>query len=154
LHAWRDPTLIRSRLRKARNYTRKPVHGYHDATKQYDQWTTKEEDLLKKFIEEGKNSEQIALALGRTRAAISAHKSKMGIKTRITAATGSTLPYNAFSKEKREEQEQAPAPQNLELVVTPLETVEDSPLSIGQQVDNLISAAKAMGISLKIELGI
>jgi len=79
----------------------------------------------------------------------------MGIKTRITAATGSTLPYNAFSKEKREEQEQAPAPtQNLELVVTPLETVEDSPLSIGQQVDNLISAAKAMGISLKIELGI
>jgi len=131
-------------LLKIKNMSRK----FYNATSQFTAWTKTEDATLKKMVEEGKNSAQIAETMGRTRASIFARKSKLGIKTKMSAARGSKMPYVGFSKTKRNSSTSS-------IPATSLETLPVSPKkdkTLGDHIDTLISSAKILGLNLKIEI--
>jgi hypothetical protein len=72
------------------------------APKQHNsRWSSSEIRTLKQMVMEGKNSSQIAIALGRTRASVMGKKSSMdwGSKLRIhRGSNGSTAPMTAGTK--------------------------------------------------------
>jgi hypothetical protein len=117
---------------------------------QYRPWTKIEDNMLTKMVKEGKNSAQIAEALGRTRAAVSGRKSTLGITQRMAPATGSTMPYTSFSKEKRGfyvepaiELDEKTYP-----IVVPEKTPTVRPLE--DIVLELIQTASALGLKAKV----
>jgi hypothetical protein len=77
------------------------MKGHYLAAKQHQLWTPAQDARLKKMIKDGKNSEEIAIELGRTRTAIMNRKQVLGISQKITAARGSKMPYTAYDKKRR-----------------------------------------------------
>ena len=71
------------------------MEGHYAAARQHQPWTP-----ARKMIKDGKNSEEIATELGRTRAAIMGRKQVIGIPEKITAARGSKMPYTAYDKKR------------------------------------------------------
>jgi hypothetical protein len=119
---------------------------FHKAPSQFRPWTSVDDNMLRKMINEGRNSEQIAEALGRTRAAIMGRKSNLGIKQKMVPARGSQMPYVAFGRNRGKVA--TPQPQPEKMVITP--RVEKR--TLGNDIDNLLSQAKSMGLKLKIEI--
>lgn len=76
------------------------MKGHYLAARQHQLWTPAQDLRLRKMIKDGKNSEEIAAELGRTRAAIMNRKQVLGIKEKITAARGSKMPYTAYDKKR------------------------------------------------------
>jgi hypothetical protein len=77
------------------------MEGHYAAARQHEPWTPAQDARLRKMIKDGKNSEEIAIELGRTRAAIMGRKQVIGITQKITAARGSKMPYTAYDKKRR-----------------------------------------------------
>lgn len=131
---------------------------FYEASSQFSQWTKTEDAMLKKMILDGKNSAQIAEALGRTRSSIFARKSKLGVKAKMAPARGSEMPYVAFEKKRKTEAE-ALIKASVETKSESLPTVTESPMktvqasqTIGSQIDTLLSSVKELGLKLKIEI--
>jgi hypothetical protein len=74
------------------------IKGHYPAAKQHQLWTPTQDAKLRKMIKDGKNSEEIATELGRTRAAIMNRKQVLGIAQKLTPARGSKMPYTAYDK--------------------------------------------------------
>jgi hypothetical protein len=51
-------------------------------------WTRKDDAILKEMASNKSNSDQIAVALGRTKASVWGRKSMLGIKTRLASSKG------------------------------------------------------------------
>jgi hypothetical protein len=71
---------------------------HHNAARQHERWTQAHDMKLKKMIRDGKNSEEIATELGRTRAAVMGRKAALGITQKMAPARGSKMPYTAYDK--------------------------------------------------------
>ena len=135
---------------------------YYKASSQFRPWTKIDDHMLIKMVNEGKNSEQIAESLGRTRAAVMGRKSHLGVKQRMAPARGSKMPYIGFSKESRsktiEEEDIAPgfskegistpAPE----VPAPIIETPRASNTIGSSIDEIFAKAKAMGLKVKISI--
>jgi hypothetical protein len=126
------------------------------ATKNFKRWTADDDDQLKTMIKRGKNSEQIARSLGRTRASIMGRKSFLGIEDKMTPARGSDMPYTSFARVERKKKgatpivvEKAPVlKNNLKEEMQP-ELIKST---IGSTIDSIIEKAKTMGLKVKISL--
>lgn len=120
---------------------------YYKASSQFRPWTKIDDHMLIKMINEGKNSEQIAESLGRTRAAVMGRKSHLGVKQRMAPARGSKMPYIGFSKESRskiEEEDIAPGFSK--------EGISEPSATLGSSIDEIFAKAKAMGLKVKISI--
>ena len=135
-----------------------PKH-YHKPSKLYQRWTQEEDDQLQTMVLKGKNSEQIARALGRTRVSIFARKAKLGIGSRMEPARGSGMPYTSFSRQSRNgvptstsiEEKKAPSPTPTPAPVEPKEPRRYTP-SLGTQIDSIIKEARTKGLKLSITI--
>ena len=140
---------------------------FHNAPAIFKRWSKKDDATLRRMIKQGKNSEEIATELGRTRSSIMGRKSFLGIKTKMTPARGSKMPYVAFGRNRRSPEEmmmdevlveevqlqpksKAGRPagsKNKETVKQHRET-----LTMGSHLDKLLEAAKKMGMTLEITI--
>ena len=102
----------------------------------FRRWSKKDDTTLRKMIKLGKNSEEIAIVLDRTRSAVVARKSVLGVKGRMMPAKGSQMPYVSFKRNQKPQE------------VQPIEVMEE--ITLGQKIDDLLLTSKRMGISLKI----
>jgi hypothetical protein len=125
----------------------------------HDRWNKKDDGILKRMIKEGKNSEEIATELGRTRAGIFARKRKLGIKWKMTKAFGSEMPYvsrkNNKSLEEHAPLEIAPVvslPENIQEEVFMEKNNLGSENNLGKEIDKLIEISKNLGISFTITI--
>lgn len=118
---------------------------FHKAPSQFKPWTKVDDQKLRTLIIDGKNSEEIAIALGRTRASVMGRKSFLGIKQKMAPARGSSMPYTAFAKEER-------GTVVRETKVTPSGEVHAAPVksTLGTTIDTLIKQSKDMGLKIKI----
>ena len=119
---------------------------FHKAPAQFRPWTNVDDQKLKTMIVGGKNSEEIATALGRTRASVMGRKSFLGIKQKMAPARGSSMPYTAFAKEERGSViREVKAPEVVELI-------QSKPVkaTLGTTIDTLIQQSKDMGLRIKI----
>lgn len=118
---------------------------FHKAPAQFRPWTNVDDQKLKTMIVGGKNSEEIATALGRTRASVMGRKSFLGIKQKMAPARGSSMPYTAFAKEERGTVIRAKVPEVVELI-------QSKPVkaTLGTTIDTLIQQSKDMGLRIKI----
>jgi hypothetical protein len=124
---------------------------FHTAPSQFRPWTSVDDNKLRKMVIEGRNSEEIAETLGRTRAAVMGRKSHLGIKHKMAPARGSRMPYTGFSKEGRSKTNDT-TPQPIgKLEITP-HFEKPAKRTLGNDIDNLIHQAKNMGLKLKIEI--
>jgi hypothetical protein len=116
---------------------------------QYRPWTKIDDNMLTKMVKEGKNSAQIAEALGRTRSAVAGRKSTLGISQRMAPATGSTMPYTSFSKERH-------GTSTIEEPTYPLVEIlrKDTPTPVSRPLEDivleLIQTASALGLKAKV----
>lgn len=128
----------------------KTTRPFHKAPSLFKRWTKKDDIQLRLMIKEGKNSEEIATALGRTRSSVMGRKSTLGIKTKMAAARGSKMPYVSFERERRAEtlkKEEAPA-----VPMAKVETQKEKNEKIGKNIDRLIETAQSLGLSLTITI--
>ena len=122
------------------------------AAKNFKRWTADDDTTLREMISKGKNSEQIARKLGRTRASVMGRKSFLGIEEKMTQARGSEMPYTSFARNKRVKGRvviqdtvvEKPIPSNKPEII-PVQ-------SIGTTIDSIIEKAKTMGLKIKISL--
>lgn len=120
---------------------------YYKASSQFRPWTKIDDHMLIKMIKEGKNSEQIAESLGRTRAAVMGRKSHLGVKQKMAPARGSKMPYTGFSKEGRKEGILSEIPIPAPIIETPRATS-----TLGSSIDEVLIKAKALGLKVKISI--
>ncbi len=122
---------------------------YYKASSQFRPWTKIDDHMLIKMINEGKNSEQIAESLGRTRAAVMGRKSHLGVKQKMAPARGSKMPYTGFSKEGRAKIEDIlpEIPTSAPIIETPRATS-----TLGSSIDEVLNKAKALGLKVKISI--
>jgi hypothetical protein len=125
-------------------------HFTNHATKNFQRWKKSEDAKLKSMIREGRNSEEIALELGRTRASVMGRKSYLGIKDKMTPARGSSMPYTSFSKNRTNDSTQA----TLEFpeVETKTKPEKTTAKSLGSSLDEVISRAQSMGLKVNITI--
>jgi hypothetical protein len=121
---------------------------FHKAPAQFRPWTKVDDQKLKSLVINGKNSEEIATALGRTRASVMGRKSYLGIKQKMAPARGSSMPYTAFAKEERGSSKPTPAPAIVEVSTSASAPIKKA--SLGSTIDTLIQQSKDMGLKLKI----
>jgi len=117
---------------------------FHKAPSLFKRWTKKDDIQLRQMIKEGKNSEEIATALGRTRSSVMGRKSALGIKAKMVPARGSKMPYVSFERERRAE--------TLKEEVVPVESQKEKNEKIGKNIDDLIEMAQSLGLSLSITI--
>lgn len=118
---------------------------FHKAPAQFRPWTNVDDQKLRTMIVGGKNSEEIATALGRTRASVMGRKSFLGIKQKMAPARGSSMPYTAFAKEERGTVIRTKAPEVVEVIQSkPVKS------TLGTTIDALIQQSKDMGLRIKI----
>jgi hypothetical protein len=119
------------------------------------------------MVKNGKNSEEIATELGRTRSAIMGRKSFLGIKTKMSAARGSKMPYVSFERNRRSPEELM-SMNEIEVVTEVKElkkpgrpagsknkeakAIQKETPSMGSHLDKLLEAAKKMGMTLEITI--
>jgi len=135
---------------KIYNMISTPARPFHKAPSLFKRWTKKDDIQLRLMIKEGKNSEEIATALGRTRSSVMGRKSALGIKTKMVAARGSKMPYVSFERERRTEtlkKEEAPS-----VPMAKVETQKEKNEKIGKNIDRLIETAQSLGLSLTITI--
>jgi hypothetical protein len=120
---------------------------FHKAPAQFRPWTNVDDQKLKTMIVGGKNSEEIATALGRTRASVMGRKSFLGIKQKMAPARGSLMPYTAFAKEER-----GTVVREAKVTIEPTSEVHVAPSksTLGTTIDTLIQQSKDMGLRIKI----
>jgi hypothetical protein len=150
---------------KQSNMNVETARPFHNAPAIFKRWSKKDDATLRRMIKQGKNSEEIATELGRTRSSIMGRKYSLGIKAKMTPARGSKMPYVAFGKDRRSPEEMMMD----EVVVTTqpepksrpgrpagsknkeAKVVKESP-SMGSHLDKLLEAAKKMGMTLEITI--
>ena len=127
-------------------------------TSNFKRWTSEEDSILEDMISNGKNSAQIARALGRTRVSIFARKAKLGISNKMAPARGSQMPYTHGTKTRNgnhkgrvkgsgAQREETP------VEITPVHQVKNPTrpqATLGSHLDALIATAKASGIKVNI----
>ena len=138
---------------------------FHNAPAIFKRWSKKDDATLRRMIKQGKNSEEIATELGRTRSSIMGRKYSLGIKAKMTPARGSKMPYVAFGKDRRSPEEMmmdevvvTTQPEPKSKVGRPAgsknkeaKVVKETP-SMGSHLDKLLEAAKKMGMTLEITI--
>lgn len=132
---------------------------FHTAPAIFKRWSKKDDATLRRMIKQGKNSEEIATELGRTRSAIMGRKSFLGIKTKMVAARGSQMPYVSFGRNRRNPEEMQ---EDMVQVVTQPRAgrpagaknkkKETDTSTMGSHIDKLLEAAKKMGMTLEITI--
>lgn len=123
---------------------------YHKAPRQFRSWTKADDNTLRSMVIGGKNSEQIATELGRTRAAVMGRKSWLGIKQKMTAARGSSMPYTGFGKEERSIKPTL-TPTPVAVLERP-KTAKPEVKSLGSGIDQIIAQSKSMGLKITISI--
>ena len=115
----------------------------------FKRWTKKEENELKRLIEAGANSAEIAVQLNRTRIAVHDKKAKLGIDVRLASARKSSVPYVAYHKNVLS----APvtdAPVT-EVAETPSIIVKKTTITpFGEQIKSLKDSAKELGLKVTV----
>ena len=143
---------------------------FHNAPAIFKRWSKKDDATLRRMIKQGKNSEEIATELGRTRSSIMGRKSFLGIKTKMTPARGSKMPYVAFGRNRRSPEEmmmddglsfsndvelqpksKAGRPAGSKNKETKVKQHKET-LTMGSHLDKLLEAAKKMGMTLEITI--
>lgn len=129
----------------ARNFT-------DHATKNFQRWKKSEDAKLKSLIREGRNSEEIALEMGRTRASIMGRKSYLGIREKMTPARGSSMPYTASSRNRGSVTTNQSTLEFPETETKVVEKIPSGKKSLGNSLDEVITQAKAMGLKVNITI--
>jgi hypothetical protein len=129
-----------------------PTRPFHKAPHLFKRWSKKDDAQLRSMIKEGKNSEEIATALGRTRWSILGRKSKLSIKPRIAPARGSKMPYFSFERKRKAEKEEAPTVLIAKAETQKEKTQKEKNEKIGKNIDRLIETAQSLGISFTITI--
>lgn len=128
---------------------------HHNAARQHERWTQAHDLKLKKMIRDGKNSEEIATELGRTRAAVMGRKTSLGIVQKMAPARGSKMPYTAYDKTRTTSADKidlkAALEKETEVFVNDVQMVEtedhekknDTDVDVKKKIDKAIKASKA-----------
>ena len=129
-------------------------------TSNFKRWTSEEDQTLRDMISRGKNSAQIARALGRTRVSIFARKSKLGIDDKMTPARGSEMPYTHGTKTRNGNHKGRVKGTKKDLNHFPSNPVTNETTqrvtrsyqkaTLGSHLDALMATAKAAGVKLNI----
>jgi len=116
----------------------------------FQRWTETEDMNLRQLVETGHNSEEIARALGRTRASVLTRKSFLGITTRMEHARGATMPMVSFKRKTSNTPYEDAA--ELQDRLEEAETANSDQNTLGQNIDTIVAQATAMGLRVKITL--
>lgn len=145
------------------------METHYNAARQHQVWSPAQDTRLRKMIKDGKNSEEIATELGRTRAAVMNRKQVLGIKQKMAPARGSKMPYTAYDKKRTTNtgvknaplmEEAKPEPVDVKAEVKAIVHETKSVLkdtgkkfkSIGNSIDMLFRKAKKQGLKVTITI--